>query len=70
LICQFIDGQRAAGRRVESVCQVLREQGLQAAPRTYRAWKRNAAPARAAHKSASARSVSSASSALADIVFP
>jgi hypothetical protein len=69
LICQFIDGQRAAGRRVESVCQVLREQGLQAAPRTYRAWKRNAAPARA-HKSASARSVSSASSALADIVFP
>jgi hypothetical protein len=26
---------------------VLREQGLQAAPRTYRAWKRNAAPARA-----------------------
>jgi len=34
------------GRRVESVCAVLREQGLQAAPRTYRAWKRNAAPAR------------------------
>jgi putative transposase len=26
---------------------VLREQGLQAAPRTYRAWKRHAAPARA-----------------------
>jgi len=25
---------------------MLREQGVQAAPRTYRAWKRNTAPAR------------------------
>ncbi|WP_306232491.1 transposase [Agrococcus beijingensis] len=33
--------RRAAsqGRAVESVCQVLREQGVQVAARTYRAWK-------------------------------
>ncbi|GAS97474.1 ISRs2 transposase [Mycolicibacterium canariasense] len=30
---------RAAGYRVESICTVLREQGLQIAPRTYRTWK-------------------------------
>jgi putative transposase len=36
----FIDQQRAAGFAVESVCHVLREQGVQVAARTYRAWKR------------------------------
>jgi putative transposase len=30
---------RAAGYRVESICAVLREQGVQVAPRTYRNWK-------------------------------
>lgn len=35
----FIDEQRAKGRAVESICQVLREQGVQVAARTYRAWK-------------------------------
>lgn len=45
LICAFIDGQRGEGRGAGSVCAVLREQGLQAAPRTYRAWKaRSPAP--------------------------
>ncbi|MFV0434940.1 MAG: IS3 family transposase, partial [Leucobacter sp.] len=28
------------GRSVGSICQVLREQGVQVAERTYRAWKR------------------------------
>jgi transposase InsO family protein len=45
LICSFIDEQRRRGRRVESVCQVLREQGLAAAGRTYRAWKATRRPA-------------------------
>ena len=35
----FIDQMRAQGFAVESVCQVLREQGVQIAARTYRAWK-------------------------------
>jgi putative transposase len=35
----FIDQLRARGFAVESVCQVLREQGVQVAARTYRAWK-------------------------------
>lgn len=35
----FIDAQRAEGHAVESVCRVLREQGLQIAARTYRSWK-------------------------------
>jgi putative transposase len=35
----FIDTMRAQGFAVESVCQVLREQGVQVAARTYRAWK-------------------------------
>ncbi|MGJ6127237.1 IS3 family transposase [Mycolicibacterium sp. Y3] len=39
LICGFIDQMRAAGYRVESTCAVLREQGVQVAPRTYRNWK-------------------------------
>jgi putative transposase len=45
LICSFIDEQRRQGRRVESVCQVLREQGLAAAGRTYRVWKATVQPA-------------------------
>jgi putative transposase len=36
----FIDDQRAQGYAVESICRVLREQGLAIAARTYRAWKR------------------------------
>ena len=39
MICGFIDAQRAAGHGVESICRVLRQQGLAVAPRTYRAWK-------------------------------
>ena len=39
MILGFIEGQRAKGRAVESVCKVLREQGVQIAARTYRAWK-------------------------------
>lgn len=39
MIVAFIDEQRAQGRAVESVCRVLREQGLQIAARTYRSWK-------------------------------
>ena len=39
MIAAFIDGQRAAGRGVESICRALCSQGLQVAPRTYRAWK-------------------------------
>jgi putative transposase len=35
----FIDTMRAQGFAVESICQVLREQGLQVAARTYRVWK-------------------------------
>lgn len=40
MIVAFIDEQRAHGHAVESVCRVLREQGLQIAARTYRAWRR------------------------------
>jgi len=40
LIVAFIDEQRAKGRAVESVCAVLREQGVQVAARTYRAIRR------------------------------
>ncbi|QEW00622.1 IS3 family transposase [Microbacterium caowuchunii] len=40
LIVAFIDEQRIKHRAVESVCQDLREQGVQVAARTYRAWKR------------------------------
>jgi transposase InsO family protein len=43
LIVAFIDEQRAKGRAVESVCVVLRQQGVQVAARTYRAWKRGRA---------------------------
>lgn len=47
MIARFIDEQRAVGHGVESICQVLREQGLTVAPRTYRAWKTNPVPSRA-----------------------
>ncbi|WP_458781236.1 IS3 family transposase [Arthrobacter sp. D3-16] len=40
LICRFIDEMRAEGYAVESICAVLREQGVQVAARTYRAWKK------------------------------
>jgi putative transposase len=40
----FIDTMRADGFAVESVCQVLREQGVQVAARTYRAWKQPGRP--------------------------
>ena len=39
MILGFIDEQRVKGRAVESVCEVLRSQGVQIAARTYRAWK-------------------------------
>jgi len=39
LIMGFIDTMRAEGFAVESICQVLREQDVQVAARTYRAWK-------------------------------
>jgi putative transposase len=35
-ITQFIDEQRAVGHGVESICAVLREQGVPVTPRTYR----------------------------------
>jgi hypothetical protein len=35
----FVDEQRPQGHAVESVCRVLREQGLAIAARTYRSWK-------------------------------
>jgi putative transposase len=47
LIFGLIDEQHAAGRGVESICQVLRVQGLQVAPRSYRAWRTRPASARA-----------------------
>jgi putative transposase len=39
LIVAFIDEQRSLGHAVESICRVLREQGLAIAARTYRAGK-------------------------------
>ncbi|MDQ1576856.1 MAG: putative transposase [Microbacteriaceae bacterium] len=39
MILAFIEGQRLNGRAVESVCRVLRSQGVQIAARTYRSWK-------------------------------
>ncbi|WP_141810543.1 IS3 family transposase [Nocardia bhagyanarayanae] len=39
LICQFIDQMRAQGYRVDPICRVLTEQGVQVAGRTYRNWK-------------------------------
>jgi hypothetical protein len=46
LICRFIDEMRAVGYAVESVCAVRREQGVQVAARTYRAWKKRLPPLR------------------------
>lgn len=46
MIARFIDEQRAAGHGVESICTVLREQGVQVAPRTYRSWRTNPPAAR------------------------
>jgi putative transposase len=40
----LIDQQRARGFPVESVCHVLREQGVQVAARTYRSWKQPSRP--------------------------
>ncbi len=40
MILAFIEEQRAKGRSVGSICQVLREQGVPVAERTYRAWGR------------------------------
>ncbi len=40
----FIADQVAQGRRVESICRVLREQGCQVAARTYREWQRPSRP--------------------------
>ncbi|PWJ61445.1 hypothetical protein B0H03_11740 [Rathayibacter iranicus NCPPB 2253 = VKM Ac-1602] len=42
----FIDQLRAEGRAVESIIRVLREQGVQVAARTYRAWKQGRVAAR------------------------
>lgn len=39
MILAFIDQLRSQGHAVESVCRVLREQGVQIAARTYRAWR-------------------------------
>jgi len=39
LICEFIDQMRARGYRVDPICRVLTEQGVQVAGRTYRNWK-------------------------------
>ena len=38
MIVAFIDECRQAGHAVESICEVLTEQGCQVAARTYRAW--------------------------------
>lgn len=42
----FIDTQITLGRRLESICQVLRDQGVKIAGRTYRSWKTAAPSAR------------------------
>ncbi|MGP5056481.1 IS3 family transposase [Brachybacterium paraconglomeratum] len=42
MICAFINEMRAEGYAVESILRVLRQQGLQIAARTYRAWKKPA----------------------------
>ena len=53
MIMGFIDTMRSEGHAVESVCRVLRSQGLQVAARTYRSW-------RAAHGRVAARTLSDA----------
>lgn len=42
----FIDQMRAEGHAVESIIRVLREQGVQIAARTYRAWRQGRVSAR------------------------
>ena len=42
----FIDQMRAEGHAVESIIRVLREQGVKAAARTYRAWRQGRVSAR------------------------
>ncbi len=42
----FIDTMRAEGHAVESICRILREQRVQVAARTYRAWKNRQPAAR------------------------
>ena len=44
MIVAFIDDMRAQGYAVESICRVLRGQGLQIAARTYRLWKQHNRP--------------------------
>ena len=39
MIAGFIDQMRYEGYAVESICAVLREQGVPVAARTYRSWK-------------------------------
>ncbi|MDI9897440.1 hypothetical protein QM797_22200 [Rhodococcus sp. IEGM 1381] len=46
-IVQFIDQMPAQNHRVESICRVLTEQGVQVAPRAYRNWKSAPPSARA-----------------------
>ncbi|QGF23409.1 IS3 family transposase [Raineyella fluvialis] len=46
LIMGFIDQLRAEGHAVESIIRVLREQGVQVAARTYRAWRTGRVAAR------------------------
>ncbi|WP_426623752.1 IS3 family transposase [Leifsonia sp. McL0607] len=46
LMMVFIDQMRAEGHAVESIIRVLREQGVQIAARTYRAWRRGRVSAR------------------------
>ena len=46
MIAGFVDQMRAEGHAVESVCRVLREQGVQVAARTYRSWCRPRVAAR------------------------
>ena len=45
-VIQFIDMMRGRGCRVESICRVLRDYGIQIAARTYRAFKRRGPSAR------------------------
>jgi len=44
LIVAFIDELRVEGHAVESICRVLREQGVQVAARTYRNWSQASRP--------------------------
>lgn len=44
MIVAFIDELRVEGHAVESICRVLREQGVQVAARTYRAWSQASRP--------------------------